>query len=354
MRALYDQITAEGWPSLLALRGAQESPHLEAKEKEDRSTDILSPGDEARIAAAVCGLANADGGVFLFGVRARTQDDVDRSQNIESISRVAKCLARVEKAIARTSDPPITRIEIEKVEDPTSRGAGVVVLYVGSSDGGPHRVGVGRDEGRYYLRAGSRTVIMPHTILADRFGRRPPAKLRIGVSYGDNEEEPGFHEATFYLQNHGRSAARQPAILIHEAPGALEWEAKEWGRSAWTRIGQVGTAVSTDAGWRASADVIIFPGQRVTVATFGAPPREHAAAAATPGRFLSPLRRRALRMVGHCRVQQARCLRSATDGAALTRRLTASRRLPGPYLAGSIGGTNSKRPGPMGWSNTGS
>ncbi len=92
------------------------------------------------------------------------------------------------------------------------------------------------------------------------------------MSYGDNKEEPGFHEAWFYLQNHGRGAARQPAVLIHDAPGALEWEAKEWD-PAWAPIGQVGTAISTDAGWRASADVIIFPGQRVTVATV--PVRHH-------------------------------------------------------------------------------
>jgi hypothetical protein len=266
VRALFDQIAAEGWSSLLALRGTAESPHLEAKEKEDRLTDILTAGDEARIAAAVCGLANADGGVFLFGVRARTQDDIDRIQNIEPISRVAKCLARVEKSIARTVEPAVTAIELEKVEDPSSSGAGIILIYVGSSEGGPHRVAAGRDEGRYYVRAGSRTVLMPHSILADRFGRRPPAKLRIGVSYGDNEEEPGFHEARFYLQNHGRGAARQPAILIHDAPGALEWESNEWD-TGWTRIGQVGTAVSTDAGWRASPDVIIFPGQSVTVAT---------------------------------------------------------------------------------------
>ena len=266
VRALYDQILLDGWRSVLALRGTPESPQLEAKEKEDRSTDVLSAGDESRIAAAVCGLANADGGVFLFGVRARTEDGVDRVQNLEPISNVSKCLLRVERAIARSLEPPLTRIEIDRVEDPSKRGAGVIVLNVDSSDSGPHRIAVGPDEGRYYMRAGSRTVVMPHTVLADRFGRRPSAKLQIGVSYGDNEEEPGFHEARFYLRNYGRGAARQPAILIHRAPAALRWEANEWD-TGWTRLGQVGTETSSDAGWRSSPDVVVFPGQHITVAT---------------------------------------------------------------------------------------
>jgi hypothetical protein len=266
MRTLYEQILADGWSALTALRGTPESPYLEAKEKENRATDVLSKGDEDRIAAALCGLANADGGVFLFGVRARTQGDIERIQNVEPIANVAKCLARVERALSRMIEPPVSSIEIEKLESPEGRGAGVVLVYVGASDGGPHRVAAGAMEGRYYLRAGSRTVLMPHTLLADRFGRRPAAKLRVGVRFGRNDEEPDFHEAIFYLQNDGRGAARQPALLIHDAPPELEWDTST-ADSGWTRVGQVGTALTTTAGWRASADVVVFPGQRITVAT---------------------------------------------------------------------------------------
>lgn len=274
MRALYDQIIAGGWPAVAALVGQPEGPHLECKVKTDPSTPKLPDDDRARIAKAVCGLANGDGGVFLFGVRAapdRSQGGLDRVTQIVSITDVEQCARVVEATIGGWIEPPISIVNVEKIEDLATPGSGVVIVYAGSSDGGPHRIATGVNEGRYYLRAGSSTEIMPHTILADRFGRRPQPKLRLLADFTSGSGPPMHHEwgISLRLLNEGRGTARHPAVVVRDYLAGLDWRSASKVGPNWKVLYGHGNWRPNFCGWEAPSDVFIYPGAEVYVAHVG-------------------------------------------------------------------------------------
>ncbi len=234
----------------------------EEREKHDRTIPALNEGDRSRIAKAICGLANADGGVFLFGVRARTDaGGIDRVQNIEPIADVVRCARHVEDTIARWIEPAISIVHIETSEDPGS-GSGIVLGYVPASDGGPHRVALGAEQGRYYLRAGSRTEIMPHTILADRFGRRPQARLRLVADFISGTGSPTHHAwgISLRLVNQGRGVARQPAIVVRDPTPGLDWRSPSKTMQGWAVMYGHGNWRPNFCGWQGPSDAVVYPG----------------------------------------------------------------------------------------------
>lgn len=269
MRAIYDQLIDGGWQALGALQGEPEGPHLEAKRKSNPSIPNLDEGDKVRIAKTVCGLANADGGCALLGVHAGPDDQgIDKIQGPQPIMNVNSCLLAVQQAIASMIEPPIVLVEVHAVVEPgTDRG--VVAVYVAASDGGPHRITTGPEQGRYYMRASSNTVVMPHTILADRFGRRPQPRLRLVADFraGSGQDQWGI---SLRLRNEGRGVAHQPAVVVREPMVGLGWrhnspiDMKQWA------IIYGHTNYNLDqCGWQASAGVVVYPGFDLYVTHIG-------------------------------------------------------------------------------------
>src|SRR5262245_34144189 len=130
MRALYDQLLAGGWPDVVALVGRPEDPHLECKVKADATTPKVPDEDRGRIAKAVCGLANADGGVFLFGVRAapdKAQGGLDRVTQIVPVTDVEQCARAVEATINGWIEPPLSIANVNTIEDPATPRSGIVL-----------------------------------------------------------------------------------------------------------------------------------------------------------------------------------------------------------------------------------
>jgi hypothetical protein len=256
MRAIFDRINAGGWAELLDLRGQPEGPHLEAKRKEEPGTPKLSEKDRSSIAKAVSGMANADGGCLLFGVHAGPDPaGIDRIHAPNPIEAVDQCLLSTQQAVAAMLEPPISLCEVERVLEPGGGKSGIVLVYVPASDGGPHRVVTGPGEGRYYLRAGSNTEIMPHTTLADRFGRSARADLQLQVVVGNGAVRIGLH-------NRGRGSARQPAFILRTAPATHAWaDRREWDelQPRWHQLHNVEGYSPDFWGWRGGPEIVVYP-----------------------------------------------------------------------------------------------
>jgi hypothetical protein len=92
------------------------------------------------------------------------------------------------------------------------------------SDGGPHRaVNVSSDvNDRYYMRTAAGAQTMPHSLLADRFGRAANPRLRLRVKVGPSSP----FAFVLSLVNEGRGAPRRPAIILKKFQlrgGELKW-----------------------------------------------------------------------------------------------------------------------------------
>jgi hypothetical protein len=126
--------------------------------------------------------------------------------DIEPIEDLSKFRNEVDRNLKTFTEPPIPGMAVDEVRDPAG-DRGMLVAYVPQSDGGPHRaIGAGRDvNDRYYMRTGTSTVMMPHSILASMFGRTPPPKLRLALCRESRT-------ASLYVGNLGRGCAE--SLLI--------------------------------------------------------------------------------------------------------------------------------------------
>ena len=204
-RSIFDEVRKSGWDQVLAwpTEKKEESLHLDFKRRAPSATFKLQPADRSVLAKAFSGFANVEGGVLVFGVHATgsSKSLPDHVVAIESVEDLSKFSNEVDRNVKTLTDPPIAGVTVEEVRDP-SGDRGILVVYVPQSDGGPHRAtGAESDVNeRYYMRTGTSTVVMPHSLLADRFGRRPPPKLRIGLSRE-------LRNVNLYVGNIGRGYA---------------------------------------------------------------------------------------------------------------------------------------------------
>jgi hypothetical protein len=95
--------------------------------------------------------------------------------------------------------------------------AGVVALYVPSSDAGPFRASGSVEahaKDRYFLRTARGSDVMPHQILAAMFGRTPAPKLHLRVSFEPSRVGKPAPRGSLLMQleNHGPGVARRASL----------------------------------------------------------------------------------------------------------------------------------------------
>lgn len=212
---IYSEIMTLGWNGVSSWPTIEreENLHLEFK----RQSDLTSPyndKDRGEIAKAMAGFANVEGGVIIFGVHAKDMGKrPDKVQSITPVENVEKIQATIDRDIPNLTDPPVAGIRVERIKSTSSPNAGVVIIYVPASDGGPHRVIKGSTEvvDRYYMRTASQTVNMPHAIMAAMFGRRPQPKLKLHLSYTLAQNN---NHGVIFISNIGRGHAESIALRL--------------------------------------------------------------------------------------------------------------------------------------------
>jgi len=207
----------------LVADGREEDLHLDFKLVND--PDLKNRDDRRNFAKAVSGFANSDGGLIVWGVDCRkNDDDIDCARDAPGIDSLQKFYSRLMEFTASAANPSVSGVEHRSLPDSNGADHGFAVTYVPASDGGPHMAKLGED--RYYKRSGASFLKMEHFEIADMFGRRPRPKLTLNYKKIDpptidkTKVRFKFH---LVLENHGRGSARAPYLAFRTGP-PLTWD----------------------------------------------------------------------------------------------------------------------------------
>jgi hypothetical protein len=197
-------------PHVHGLIGQSENSYFDCKEWPSNDSEA-----QKTIAKAACGLTNAEGGVLLFGMKARKADDepdvVDSAAPVKDTSAVS---SKILDLVGQLVEPGIQGIRVNCVNDPPTAKSGFVIVYIPRSDGPPRR---SRKDWKFYLRIGSGTFPMEYFQIEERFGRGPRAKLEVclemeSIKYLTSDPITPCRWFVLGLKNTGLGAAKFPSI----------------------------------------------------------------------------------------------------------------------------------------------
>jgi|GEM_PF-2358963 len=245
--------------AISSLVGKSEQPEFECKSWHGK-------GSLPSIVEAVCGMANAVGGVILIGPIAKKDknagpDDFDVIKEVRPVANCEGVLSEIQRAIEEHLRPGLvfTPVTIPAKEGEAS---GYVLLYIPEWDGTPQMVEMAGCS-NFYQRSSGGTRRMLYYQIADRFGRRPRPVLEVVVRE-INMKSLGMEiirPFEIIVKNTGRGTARYPSIRLQ---GNVSFIYAYQNPSIWPP--QPGRA----DGWvsfRGGADEVIYPGDVVKVLT---------------------------------------------------------------------------------------
>jgi Schlafen, AlbA_2 len=129
----------------------------------------LHDRDLNNLAKAISGFGNSEGGVIIWGVDASPDiDDADVAKARKPIKNVARFVSWLEGTVSGRTVP--AHIGVQNHPIYIGSGNGFVATLIPKSERAPHQA---IPEEKYYMRAGSNFVPVPHGVLAGMFGRRP-------------------------------------------------------------------------------------------------------------------------------------------------------------------------------------
>jgi len=158
------------------------------------------------LSAAIAGFANSNGGLLVWGIDAREDDErIDCAQSAVPLNDPALFMSRLLEYSGNATSPVVDGIEHRLVE---GAGGPFALSFVPSSDIGPHMAKLGED--RYYKRSGDQFRRMEHFDVADMFGRRSRPNLQLFLTPSSS----GDGLAVLGLENDGRGGAIAPYIEV--------------------------------------------------------------------------------------------------------------------------------------------
>jgi hypothetical protein len=135
----------------------------------DGSGKTLHDRDLNNLAKAISGFGNSEGGVIIWGVDASPDmDDADVAKARKPIENVARFVSRLEGTVSGRTVPAHIGVQNHPID--SGFGNGFVATLIPKSERLPHQA---IPEEKYYMRAGSNFMPVPHGVLAGMFGRQP-------------------------------------------------------------------------------------------------------------------------------------------------------------------------------------
>jgi hypothetical protein len=199
-----------------ALIGQTEDLYLDCK--------IWPPRDEdARrvLAKALCGFANAGGGVVVVGMEARSgpsKYDPDIIQRTVPVADMIAVKSRIESLVGELVEPGLPGVMVATVPNAPGSATGYVLVGVPPTEGLPCR---SRKDQRFYQRISSGTYPMEYFQIADMFGKRHRPQLSLHLEIGRMRLDGQLYEREFVvgIENKGRAVARFPRLSFARVPG---------------------------------------------------------------------------------------------------------------------------------------
>lgn len=187
----------------------------------DGSASNLSDSDRNNLARAISGFGNSAGGVIVWGINCskdkNDNDDVAKSKH--PIPNVRRFISWIEGAISGCTTPIHNKIQNHVIITNESSGEGFVVTYIPESMYAPHQV-IG--EMRYYIRAGSSFLPVPHAVLAGMFGRKPQPNVVYNILFTPSKisDDKIICDFSILIRNNGPGIAQDIFLnLFSHSPG---------------------------------------------------------------------------------------------------------------------------------------
>ncbi|WP_316204963.1 ATP-binding protein [Bradyrhizobium sp. SZCCHNS3004] len=193
----------------------EETLHLEFKTLSNEG-GYLKRDDRKMLAAALVGLANAEGGVVIIGIETKTVDGVDVAAAKRPVKSLQRTLNLIRSAIPEMLSPQHLGISAFSVPERDRVDEGFIAIDVPVSSDRPHYSNVHH---QYFRRGSYGTRVLEHgevrdLMLALRQGSLEiDCNLQVGASSGDLK----FRIDLFLtIQNIGQVPVSAPYVRILE------------------------------------------------------------------------------------------------------------------------------------------
>ena len=190
----------------------QQEEHLTLDFKTINNPKLTNNDDKRNLAKSLSGFANSSGGIVVWGVEAKKNNQgIDCATKIIEIENVKLFLSRLNELSGMAVSPIVDGVMHRVIE--TTPGKGIVVTYIPESDSGPHMAKMGED--RYYKRSGDSFYRLEHFDLEDMFGRRPKPDLMLHTRIKGS----GLNvQVVLGIRNNGRGSAKAPYLAFNASP----------------------------------------------------------------------------------------------------------------------------------------
>lgn len=245
---------------------------IDNKREEDLHLDFkrvnkseMNRDDRKTFAKALSGYSNSDGGVVLWGIDARQNEDgLDCACKEFPINSLQLFISKLNEFTGSLVNPTVDGV-IHKpivIDD----DSGFVKTLIPVSDATPHMAKGGED--RYFKRSGDSFIRMEHFDVEDMFGRRPKPKLcliyRIIQGPGRRGSVLSF-DIIVGLENYGRGLARAPYLSIKTSGPC---NISQFGLDGNGTEGLARLVTPRDAQWVSyggTGDIVIHPSTRFDI-----------------------------------------------------------------------------------------
>ncbi len=220
MSAFFERLKAAGFQAIdeLFANAQEETLHLEFKELSKTSGEFTKQ-DRTFVAKALCGLANAEGGVLLLGIKTRKDNGLDVAVDAVPISNLDGFRNVLTSALPQMINPEHSGIEVLPLLMENG-SAGVVAIHVPRSEIRPH---MSMKDHLFYRRGSDRTSMMEHREIRDMMLAPQQGHLELVPTYVEAGGQPHHFDIqiNLTLRNVGRVPVTAPYVKAWGSTVAL-------------------------------------------------------------------------------------------------------------------------------------
>lgn len=158
----------------------QESLLLDFKRIEGDSAP-MTKADTRTLGTALSGFANAEGGVLVWGVEAKSTGpgDPDAAKSLHAIANLDLLYSDLQTRSSQVVSPALVGVEHHIIRTRQRSNSGFALTYIPKAEHGLH-MAVAGGQHTYYFRSSTSFLPMEAYMVADRLGRRPQPHLTFG------------------------------------------------------------------------------------------------------------------------------------------------------------------------------
>ncbi|MDD3607186.1 MAG: ATP-binding protein [Candidatus Moranbacteria bacterium] len=202
----------KNFKNIQKLIGEQENLYLDFKEASGKNGG-LSDDDKRNFSKAASGFAHQIGGVIVWGIKARKdENDIDCAIELKPIATVKRFNSELQSFIKDCTEPVVDGIKnyIIFENDDKKKGIGYVISYFPRSKK-VHRA-IAKGINGFYKRHGDSFTLLSTDETKDLFFRNLSPELKLG--FHPNFDKTGYGHLNFYIENVGNGIAKYPCVSI--------------------------------------------------------------------------------------------------------------------------------------------